>query len=62
MVKLMEKLIMKKYCEKCKNEFSAELKKCPACGKKLKVILSEQEQKELQKQNDDFTVINTILM
>ena len=53
---------MKKYCEKCKNEFTAELKKCSICGKKLKVILSEQEQKELQKQNDDFAVINTILM
>ena len=53
---------MKKYCEKCKKEFSDELKKCPVCGKRLKVILSEQEQKELQKQNDDFTVINTMLM
>ena len=53
---------MKKYCKKCKKEFSAELKKCSVCGKRLKVILSEQEQKELQKQNDDFTVINTMLM
>lgn len=53
---------MKKFCEKCKKEISAELKKCPVCGKKLKVILSEQEQKELQKQNDDFTIINTLLM
>ena len=53
---------MKKYCEKCKNDFSIEIKKCPTCGKKLKVILSEQEQKELQKQNDDFTAVNTMLM
>lgn len=53
---------MKAYCEKCKKEFDARLKKCPDCGKKLKTILSEQEQAEIQKQNDDFTVINTMMM
>ena len=53
---------MKNYCEKCKKEFSEELKECPICGRKLKVVLSEWEQKELQQQNDDFTVINTMLM
>lgn len=53
---------MKAYCENCKKEFDANVKKCPNCGKKLKLILSEQEQAEIQKQNDDFTVINTMMM
>lgn len=34
---------MIKYCEKCRKEFNEELKRCPDCGKKLKVILCEQE-------------------
>ena len=29
---------MKKYCEKCKKEFSETSKKCPLCGKRLKKI------------------------
>ncbi|MBQ7433392.1 MAG: hypothetical protein IJV50_08045 [Lachnospiraceae bacterium] len=53
---------MKKYCEKCKKEFSETSKKCPLCGKRLKKILTEQEQKELQQQNDDFTVIHTMFL
>lgn len=53
---------MKTYCGNCKKEFDSKLKKCPDCGKKLKPILSEQEQAEIQKQNDDFTVINTMMM
>ncbi len=53
---------MKYICEKCKKEYEEKLKRCPSCGKKLKVVLTEEEQKELQKQNDDFTVINTMMM
>ena len=51
---------MYKECPVCKKQFSDDLKKCPCCGKMLKVILTEQEKKELEKQNDDFTVISTI--
>ncbi len=53
---------MKYICEKCKKEYKEKLKRCPSCGIKLKVILTEEEQKELQKQNDDFTVISTMMM
>ncbi len=52
---------MKYICEKCKNGCEEKLKGCPLCGNKLKPVLSEDEQKELQKQNDDFTVINTMM-
>ncbi len=53
---------MKRYCEKCKKEYPEDVKKCPVCGSKLKKVLTEEEEKEIQKQNDDFTVINTMLM
>lgn len=53
---------MKYICEKCKEEFEENLKRCPSCGKRLKAVLTEQEQEKLQKQNDDFTVINTMMM
>lgn len=53
---------MKRYCDQCKTEHSADTKKCPGCGRRLKDILSEEKQKDIQKQNDDFTVINTMLM
>ncbi len=53
---------MKKYCDKCQKEYKPELKKCPDCGGKLKVKYTEEELCKIQKQNDDFTVINTLLM
>ncbi|MEG0296589.1 MAG: hypothetical protein RR620_07685 [Clostridium sp.] len=49
-----------KYCKKCKKEFDVEDKKCPICGKKLDKILSDKEKEEIQKQNDDYTVIDTM--
>ena len=49
-------------CDKCKKEYDMSEKKCPICGKKLKVKYTEEELKEIEKQNDDFTVINTMLM
>lgn len=53
---------MKKICPKCKNEYTPELQKCPECGAKLKAECTEEELWEIQKQNDDFTVINTLIM
>ncbi len=53
---------VKYICENCKKEYEEKLKKCPSCGKKLKVALDEDEQKEIQKQNNDFTVISTMMM
>ena len=37
-------------------------KKCPVCGGKLKKQFTEEELKDIQKQNDDMAVINTLLM
>ena len=37
-------------------------KKCPVCRGKLKKQFTEEELKEIQKQNDDMAVINTLLM
>ncbi len=53
---------MKHYCDICKKEYALDVKKCKTCGRRLKEKLTEEEQKELQKQNDDFTVVNTMLM
>ncbi len=53
---------MYKFCEKCKEMYDLKEKKCPKCGGKLKKQYTEEELKEIQKQNDDMTVINTMLM
>lgn len=53
---------MKKYCLDCEKEYPSDIKKCPDCGKKLNAKYTEEELREIQKQNDDFTVINTLLM
>ncbi len=37
-------------------------KKCPVCGGKLKKQFTEEELKDIQKQNDDMAVISTLLM
>ena len=37
-------------------------KKCPVCGGNLKKQFTDVELKEIQKQNDDIAVINTLLM
>ena len=53
---------MFKVCEKCNKQYGVEWKKCPVCGKRLKNRYSAEELKEIQKQNDDMTVINTMMM
>ena len=53
---------MYKVCEKCKEKYDLKQKKCPKCGGKLKKRYTEEELKKIQKQNDDITVINTMLM
>ncbi len=53
---------MKYICEKCQKEYEEKLERCPCCGEKLKVELADREQEQLQKQNDDFTVINTMML
>ena len=53
---------MYKVCIKCGKKFDLKEKKCLDCGGKLKKEYSEEELKELQKQNDDFTVINTTII
>ena len=46
--------------KKCHNQ--CHNRKCPECGGKMKTQYSEEELKEIQKQNDDMVVINTLLM
>lgn len=53
---------MTKICVKCNKEFDKKQKKCPVCGSKLKPIYTPEELEEIKKQNDDMTVINTMLM
>jgi hypothetical protein len=53
---------MHKYCEKCEKDYDCALKKCPVCGEKLTKQYTEEELEKIQKQNDDFTVINTLFM
>ena len=53
---------MTKYCKKCNVEYDCSQKKCPVCDEKLIRKYTEEELEEIQKQNDDFTVINTLLM
>ena len=36
-------------------------KKCSECGRRLKVVLTKEEQEELTKQNDDMVAINTMM-
>ena len=52
---------MYKVCEKCGKKYDLE-KKCPKCGCKLKTQYTEEELKKIKKQNDDMTVINTMLL
>jgi len=58
---LEEGAVMKKICVKCNKEFNKTSKKCPICGKKLKEVFTEEELKELRKQNDDMVAINTMM-
>ena len=53
---------MYKHCEKCEKDYDCTLKKCPDCGEKLVKQYTKEELEQIKKQNDDFTVINTMLM
>ncbi|MDR0915862.1 MAG: hypothetical protein LBN02_01560 [Oscillospiraceae bacterium] len=53
---------MTKFCDKCDAEYDPAAKKCPVCGGKLKEHYTEEELEQIQKENDDFTVVNTLLM
>ena len=52
---------LKKICVHCNKEFDEEAKKCSECGKRLKVVLTKEEQEELKKQNDDMVAIDTMM-
>ena len=51
-----------KVCIDCGKNCDLSEKNCPVCGGKLKKQYTEEEIKEIQKQNDDITVISTFLM
>lgn len=53
---------MIKFCEHCQKQYDESMKKCPDCAKKLKPRYTPEELAEFEKQNDDMTVINTMLM
>ena len=53
---------MYKICIDCGKKYDLSEKKCPVCGEKLKKQFTEEELKEIQKQNDDMAVISTLLM
>ena len=59
---LKRRLIMYKIGENCKEKYDLKEKKCPQCGGKLKKQYTEEELKEIQKQNDDTMVIDTLLI
>lgn len=53
---------MIKYCRYCDKNFNEEEKKCPICGKRLLKQYTEDELKLIRQQNDDMTVIDTLIM
>lgn len=53
---------MYKVCKECGKQFDLSVKKCPECGRKLKKQFTEEKLEEIQKQNDDFTTINTFML
>ena len=53
---------MYKICRDCGAKYDLSEKKCPKCGGKLETQYTEEELKEIQKQNEDMTVVNTLLM
>ncbi|MDR0812925.1 MAG: hypothetical protein LBO63_02835 [Oscillospiraceae bacterium] len=52
---------MTKYCKHCSREYDSALKKCPDCGGKLRENYTEEELEQIQKEDDDFTVVSTLL-
>ena len=58
---------MYKICMNCGKKYDLSEKKCPkrncpVCGGKLETQYTEEEMREIKKQNDDMVVINTLLM
>lgn len=52
---------MKYYCEKCNQNYREDKKKCPMCGQKLKVIYSQEEQKKIDKENEELAAITSVI-
>jgi rRNA maturation endonuclease Nob1 len=52
---------MTKHCNNCDKDFDCTLKKCPACGAKLKEHYTKEELEQIQKENDDVAAITMIL-
>jgi rRNA maturation endonuclease Nob1 len=44
------------------SEKKCPKRKCPVCGGKIETQYTEEEMREIKKQNDDMVVINTLLM
>ena len=53
---------MFKFCVDCGEKCDLSEKKCSVCGRKLKRQFTEEELKDIQEQNDEMAVINTLLM
>jgi len=53
---------MTNYCPVCDTEYDCKEINCPVCGKKLIEKYTQEELEEIKRQNDDFTVINTLLL
>ena len=55
-------MFMVKICKDCGVKCDLSEKKCLVCRGKLEKQFTEEELKEIRKQNDDMAVINTLLM
>ena len=53
---------MFKFCVDCGEKCDLSEKKYSVCGGKLKRQFTEEELKDIQEQNDEMAVINTLLM
>lgn len=53
---------MFKICTKCKKEFDENEKKCPVCGKRLKVKYTEEELVKMKKEEEEAVMIIDMLM
>lgn len=51
-----------KICKKCGRMFSKDQKMCLVCGCKMKLQYTDEELEKIEKQNEDMTVIHTMLL
>ena len=47
------------YCEKSNQGFEYSEKECPICGAALMKRYTEEELKQIQEENDTYTVLHT---